>query len=513
MDVNVIFNNVVPIDENKNFVVHFKNEEEILSLFLNKKKDYFITNAIIYINDPKTDNKDIDIANVKKLEEEAKKHIKMEENNKFDRSFAKNFMIVVGDDYLIDSFKQTYYFKFKESEIKDFLKTYKYYNIEKEKIEDFNAYNPLTHLTYGIDFALDETQEIKTKWQAPIDRINIKLNLDEKKFYVSSRQIKDNSYVKNIYSWANKFVVIDHFSLVLVTSSTGWIEIYTNLISNGGLQKYGFNILRHAFAAYYLERKDELIFSHEDNFKNLDNNKKWLVYFIVRKHGYLTVNYDARKHLYVGDDLHSNFSNNFLRVCSKPNGRISNRNLSIYSRKTRLVIPYKNLYRYMLISTFPNDAVWFDINSITIDTDWKVFMQFKLTNEKYELLSDQNDPVLATRLKHPTSKKYNDYSNSLKDFNIESIKTSREHSYFLYDNNALIRGTFITEINKKVNLIGSIAFYEKAEKSGKSLLITSRTKLKFNLKENQLTENFNFNLSHTNASGKILLKRMKFIIY
>ena len=150
MDVNVIFNNVVPINENKNFVVHFKNEEEILSLFLNKKKDYFITNAIIYINDPKTDNKDIDIANVKKLEEEGKKHTKMEENNKFDMSFAKDFMIVVGDDYLIDSFKLTYYFKFKESEIKDFLKTHKYYNIEKEKIEDFNAYNPLTHLISSI---------------------------------------------------------------------------------------------------------------------------------------------------------------------------------------------------------------------------------------------------------------------------------------------------------------------------------------------------------------------------
>ena len=119
----------------------------------------------------------------------------MEENNKFDTFFAKKFMTVVGDDHLIDSFKPIYYFKFKESEIKDFLKTYKYYNIEKEKIEDFNAYNPLTHLTYGIDFVLDETQEIKTRWQAPIDRINIKLNLDPKNFYVSSRQIKDNSHV------------------------------------------------------------------------------------------------------------------------------------------------------------------------------------------------------------------------------------------------------------------------------------------------------------------------------
>ena len=94
MDVNVIFNKVVPIDENKNFVVNFKNEEEIINLLLNKKKDYFITNGIIYINDPKNDNKDIDIAKVKKLEEEAKKHIEMEKNNKSDTLFAKNFLVV-----------------------------------------------------------------------------------------------------------------------------------------------------------------------------------------------------------------------------------------------------------------------------------------------------------------------------------------------------------------------------------------------------------------------------------
>ena len=39
------------------------------------------------------------------------------------------------------------------------------------------------------------------------------------------------------------------------------------------------------------------------------------------------------------------------------------------------------------------------------------------------------------------------------------------------------------------------------------MLITNGTKLKFDLKENQLTENFNFNLSHTNASRKILFKK------
>ena len=93
------------------------------------------------------------------------------------------------------------------------------------------------------------------------------------------------------------------------------------------------------------------------------------------------------------------------------------------------------------------------------------------------------------------------------NLNIETVKASREHSYFLYDNNALIREAFITEINKKVYLIGSITFYEKADKTGKSFLITSGTKLKFDLKENRLMDHFNFNLSHTNESGKILLKK------
>ena len=315
--------------------------------------------------------------------------------------------------------------------------------------------------------------------------------------------------------------MIDFRNLVLVTSSTGWLEIYTNLISNGGLQKYGYNILRSAFAAYYLERKDDLIFSHEDNFKNVDNVKKQLVFFIVTKDGFLTVNYGFQKHFYVGNELHEKFNNTFFKLCAKPNCRLPRQVIDLYSKKTGLIIPYKKLYKYTIINTFPNDAVWFDTNTAVLDTDWKIFMQIKLTNEKYELLSDQNDPVFLTQLLIPTSsynynittdklntiKKYNDYSKDFEDLNIKTIKASREHSYFLYDNNSLIRETFTTEINKKVNLIGSITFYEKTEKTGKSFFITSRKKLKFDFKENQLTENFNFNLSHTNASGKILLKK------
>ena len=93
MDINVIFKNKISIDNDKNFAIRFKNEKEVISLLLNKKKDYFLTNAVVYLNEPKNDEKDKDIGSIKKLETQAKNHIEMEEKNKFDAPFAKNFMI------------------------------------------------------------------------------------------------------------------------------------------------------------------------------------------------------------------------------------------------------------------------------------------------------------------------------------------------------------------------------------------------------------------------------------
>ena len=53
MDVNVIFQNTVSVDDKRNFLVNFKDEEKIMNVLLNRKKDYFVTNAIIYINEIK----------------------------------------------------------------------------------------------------------------------------------------------------------------------------------------------------------------------------------------------------------------------------------------------------------------------------------------------------------------------------------------------------------------------------------------------------------------------------
>ena len=73
MDINVIFKNKISIDNDKNFTIEFKNEKELISLLLNKKKDYFLTNVVIYLNEAKNEKKDKDIASIKKLEDEAKK--------------------------------------------------------------------------------------------------------------------------------------------------------------------------------------------------------------------------------------------------------------------------------------------------------------------------------------------------------------------------------------------------------------------------------------------------------
>ena len=232
----------------------------------------------------------------------------------------------------------------------------------------------------------------------------------------------------------------------------------------------------------------------------------------------MTVNYGPRKHLYAGDEIANGFRHNILGLCSRPNGR---RNIDIYARKTGLIIPYKRLYRYTIIRTFPNDAIALDKSTAILDINLAVFMKYRLTNEKYELLSDQsNDPVLPTRLLYKSSgytydltdaklkalKNYKDYSDSLKDLKTETIKLSREHSYFLYDNKSLIRETFITELNKKIYLTGSIAFYDKGVETGKAFLVESDRKLKFDYKQNQIVENLIFNLSHTTKSAKILLK-------
>ena len=524
MDVNVIFKNKIPIDNNKNFIVDFKDEKEIISVLLNKKKDYFLSNAIIYLKEIKNEiKKDKDIHGVKKFQDVAKKHIEAFNKNTFDTPFTKNFKITFGDDWFITPYRPTYYYKLQTDLMKNFFKTYQYYNDENDKIQNFKVYNPLEHFTFGLIYDLDTSPAptSKTLWPAPVNSFTFKLTnqtkttsdgISEKEIIAYVNQGQSSKYLETINEWKNKIIIINTINLKLITSDTGWVKEYNDIIKQGGMSQA---TLRGLFASYYYKRKDSLIFSHRENFKNLSDDKKELVYFIVEPHGYLKVNFGYRKHFYIGDDLKKTFTNGFLRLCSRPNGSISKRNIDIY--KSDFVIPYKRLYRYTIISEFPSDNVWVNQASAVVDGYLNVSVKYQLTDTKYDALTDQTkDPIFPTDLKSYSYtyyltdakinqlKNYNNYDDKVKD--IKEIKLSREHSYFLYDNKSLIRETFVTELNKKIYLIGSISFYDKENSDGKSFLVRSDTKIKFDFKENQVVENLIFNLSHTNESAKILLK-------
>ena len=225
MDVIVIFQNPVSVDDKRNFLVNFKDEEKIINVLLNRKKDYFITNAIIYINEIKDkknngQKKDSDIEKIKNLEKEAEKYIVMVKSKKFKTIVSKNFSLSYNKDFYVKIFKPEYNFKFDEKEMENFLTSYKYYNIKNKKIEYFKAYDLLKHLRYGLIYKYDLNAK-KGWYSPPIDQITFKISENEKNIEVSCQKTKNKTYINYLYSWANRLVVIDTLNLKLISSLTG----------------------------------------------------------------------------------------------------------------------------------------------------------------------------------------------------------------------------------------------------------------------------------------------------
>ena len=74
----------------------------------------------------------------------------------------------------------------------------------------------------------------------------------------------------------------------------------------------------------------------------------------------------------------------------------------------------------------------------------------------------------------------------------------------MYDNQSIINETFVSEVGKKISLIGV-----SAGSSGKIELVTSKNKLKFNVKENQILPLFSIGIAPVTASKKNRFKQEK----
>ena len=59
MEVNVIFAEKVSVNEKNNFSLDFKDGNIVMELLLNRKKDYYINNAITYLEQNKYEIKSL----------------------------------------------------------------------------------------------------------------------------------------------------------------------------------------------------------------------------------------------------------------------------------------------------------------------------------------------------------------------------------------------------------------------------------------------------------------------
>ena len=98
----------------------------------------------------------------------------------------------------------------------------------------------------------------------------------------------------------------------------------------------------------------------------------------------------------------------------------------------------------------------------------------------------------------------NDFTNLNK-----TIKPT-EFAFFLYDNLNIIKETFVSELNKKVSLLGGVWYYVKEDsKNGKIELVSSRNKLKFNVKQNVSLPKLSLSIAPVIASQKLNLRERK----
>ena len=137
MEVNIVFQNESAIDENNSFNIEFKNEEEIIEVLFNQKRDYYITNAIAFIENKKNYSKAI-----KDLESIAEKHMAKEKKNKYKTPMSDEGGISYNSNQAIYDigYFRNYGYYLDRSLMRLYKKTYKYINTKTNEIESFRVY-------------------------------------------------------------------------------------------------------------------------------------------------------------------------------------------------------------------------------------------------------------------------------------------------------------------------------------------------------------------------------------
>ena len=122
MEVGVIYQSESIIDENDNFKIEFKKDQEIVELIFKKNRDYYLANATAFLRNTFEEE-------IHKLEEEI---IKAETTF----PFPSELQIDYTNKYLLTIIKKHDYVL--QNTSKDYLKEIKYFDTENEVVKKKN---------------------------------------------------------------------------------------------------------------------------------------------------------------------------------------------------------------------------------------------------------------------------------------------------------------------------------------------------------------------------------------
>ena len=210
---------------------------------------------------------------------------------------------------------------------------------------------------------------------------------------------------------------------------------------------------------------------------------------MVQNEGYIKINYIKDQIVLVASasNFFRSFSTNLFGKCLRPLGYVV-AGQDYAAGLDKINAPFKRYIAFRLILTLNRDYYFFDESTSRLDTYFRIIKQVYMWPDKnFQHIQDyfhkdQRTTILSSEnLKK--IKNFNNYDKMVEDAKIEDVVQFSEHASFLYDNQNLIRETFISETNKKVHLIGSISFFDKVGANDEMSLIKNKNKLKFDFKK------------------------------
>ena len=514
MEVNIIFQNESKVDENNSFDVEFKNEQEIIEVFFNQKRDYYLTNAIAFIENKVNYSKDI-----KDLKTIAKKHLDEEKKEVYSTpmpntgGISYNFAAAKYNHLMIRAY--TYLLNKKRMHLNK--KTYKYLNTETNKVEDFRVYDYLQHLREGITYNKDPTSH-KNATNGSTDlynAVNFKLMNNDKTIRMEFIPSLDQSFRTYTYEWLNTIFMKE--GNVRAKSDSGWVFRAHKIILEMKKAKKAQHEINTAvgrwIARYLLGKEKALVFIHLLNYRKLTDSEKRFVFIVFNSDGTCRINHVNDYYIYVPSysNYHARRPYNILTAYPHYGYVERERGTGDGLRKfTNMPSKFLQVYKINKIISMFN----FTANHYQILDDLNVFKYFyEWPNTGHWIKSFAfNGEILQKQISDreiKVIKNFNNYDKKVKDANLNDLIKAAEYAYFLYENQNIITETFISEINKKVNLIGSISYFGNTEDNGKINLINNKNKLNFKVKKSQNLSRLSFNLSPTVASEKINFKKSK----